>query len=82
LAKASGYLLTEISGEDQQAGQYRVKDYWVWHRDFELFRTRRQAEFARFEQWLYSERLIEKEQFLGAYYEKFDKGDETDLMLS
>jgi hypothetical protein len=41
-----------------------------------------QAEFEQFENWLHSEKLIEKEQFLGAYYEKFGGGSEEDLVLS
>jgi hypothetical protein len=59
-----------------------VRDFWSWHRNFEIFRARYQAEFERFEQWLWSERLIEKEQFLGAYYEKFEDGSEEDSVLS
>jgi len=47
-----------------------------------VFRVRFHAEFERFEDWLRSERLIEKEQFLGAYYEKFGDGSEEDLVLS
>ena len=62
--------------------QYRVRDYWSWHRNFEIFRARFQSEFERFEEWLRSERLIEKEQFLGAYYEKLENGNEDDLVLN
>ena len=40
------------------------------------------AEFERFEGWLRSEMLIEKEQFLGAYYEKPEDGSEEDWVLS
>ena len=62
--------------------QYRVRDYWSWHRNFEVFRARFHCEFERFEEWLRSERLIEKEQFLGAYYEKPEGGSEEDSVLS
>ena len=75
-------MKTEIYCESPESAQYRVRDFWSWHRNFEVFRTRFQSEFERFEEWLRLERLIEKEQFLGAYYEKFEEGDEEDLVLS
>jgi hypothetical protein len=79
---AEGYLFTEVWCEVPEARQYRVKDSWLWHRHFERFRDRFQTEFETFEQWLRATGLIETEQFLGAYYEKFDGGDEEDLVLS
>ena len=81
LSKADGYLRSEVWCESPQLLQYRVKDSWSRHRNFELFRARFQAEFERFEEWIRSEGLIEKEQFLGAYYEKSDDGSEEDLVL-
>jgi intein/homing endonuclease len=62
--------------------QYRVKDFWNWHRDFEIFRARFQDNFERFEEWLRSEKLIERELFLCAYYEKPKDGNGEDLVLS
>jgi hypothetical protein len=82
LYRADGYLLSEVRCESQDSGQYRVRDFWKWHRDFEVFRERFHKEFDRFEAWLRSEGVVEKEQFLGAYYEKFEGGDEQDLVLS
>ena len=82
LHKADGYLVTECRCESAELLQYRVRDFWRWHRNFEVFRSRFQAEFERFENWLGSERVIEREQFLGAYYEKFEDGSEEDLVLS
>jgi hypothetical protein len=82
LYRAEGYLLSEVWCESPQLAQYRVKDYWSWHRNFEIFRARFQAEFESFEQWLRSEGLIEREQFLGAYYEKFGDGSEPGLVVS
>jgi hypothetical protein len=81
LDRAQGYLRTEFWCEVPRLRQYRVKDFWSWHRNFEIFRGRFQAEFEEFEEWL-RESVIEKEQFLGAYYEKFDDGSEQDLVLS
>jgi hypothetical protein len=81
LYESDGYLATEVTCEVSETRQYRVKDFWAWHRNFERFRCQRQADFERFESWVVSEGLIEKEQFLGAYYEKSD-GDEQDLVLS
>jgi hypothetical protein len=82
LHRAEGYLSTEVRCESDEPVQYRVKDSWSWHRNFERFRDRFHVEFEKFEQWLRSEGLIEKEQFLGAYYEKFDDGSEEGLVLS
>jgi len=82
LCRADGYFATECWCESAEAAQYRIKDFWSWHRNFEVFRARFQEEFEQFEQWIRSERLIEREQFLGAYYEKFEGGSEEDLVLS
>jgi hypothetical protein len=82
LSKAHGYLETEVWCEVPEALQYRVRDFWVWHRDFERFRDVFHAELDRFEEWIRSEGLIGKEQFLGAYYEESDNGSEEDLVLS
>ena len=82
LGRADGYLQTECWCESPESGQYRVRDFWNWHRNFEIFRARFHEEFERFEEWVRSERLMEREQFLGAYYEKFEGGSEQDLILS
>jgi hypothetical protein len=78
LSQSDGYLVTEVWCESQESRQYRVKDFWNWHRDFETFRSRFQREFERFETWIVSEGLIEKQQFLGAYYERRDTGEDGD----
>jgi hypothetical protein len=82
LYEADGYLLSECWCEAARSLQYRVRDYWSWHRNFEVFRAKFRGEFERFEEWLRSEGLIEKEQFLGAYYEKPEDGSEEDWVLS
>jgi hypothetical protein len=81
LLGAEGYLFTQVWCEVPETRQYRVKDGWAGHRYFERFRDRMQAEFEKFEEWIRSEGLIEKEQFLGAYYEKSDGGSEGGLVL-
>jgi hypothetical protein len=81
LYEADGYLLTEVWCESPAARQYRVRDFWRWHRNFEIFRARFQDELDAFEKRLRAEGLIEREQFLGAYYEKPEDGSE-DLVLS
>ena len=82
LYEADGYLRSEFWCESPQSAQYRVKDFWSWHRNFEIFRTRFQAEFEQFENWMRFEGIVREEQFLGAYYEKHDDGSEEDLVLS
>jgi hypothetical protein len=81
-----GYLGTELKCESvddgtSENGRYRVKDFWTWHRGFEKFREQRSEEFAEFDRQVV-EGLIEKQEFLGAYYEKPDDGSEQDLVLS
>ena len=73
-------MLTEIWCESPQKRQYRLKDFWDWHVSFEKFRAGFQSEYGNFESWIVSDGLIEKEQFLGAYYVEHDDGD--DLVLS
>jgi hypothetical protein len=81
LKQSDGYLLTEVVCESVEFARYRVRDSWSWHQNFERFRDRFQAEFEWFESWLRAEGVIEKQEFLGAYYEKADGGEE-DLVLS
>jgi len=81
LSQSDGYLETEVKCESPESRQYRLKDFWSWHRDFEIFRSRFQREFERFESWIVAEGLIQKEQFLGAYYErKNEDGGEDELV--
>jgi len=82
LYQSDGYLLTEVRCEISKSRQYRVRDFWEWHRSFENFRSRFQLEYERFGSWILSGGLIEKEQFLGAYYERKNDGGEEDLVLS
>jgi hypothetical protein len=76
LGQTDGYRSTEVWSESPESRQYRVRDFWGWHRHFENFRARFQSEYERFEQWIVSEGFVEKEQFLGAYYEGYSDGDD------
>jgi hypothetical protein len=82
LCQADGYLGTEVWCEVAELRRYRVQDFWGWHRNFEVFRARFQDDFEHFEQWLRSEGLTEREQFLGAYYEKREDGSNQGFVLS
>jgi hypothetical protein len=82
LYQADGYLLSDCWCESPQTSQYRVKDFWSWHGSFEVFRARFHLELEHFEVWLRSNGLVEKEQFLGAYYESSEGGSEEDLVVS
>jgi hypothetical protein len=68
LRQAQGYIATEVKCESGGEGRYRVRDFWSWHRWFERFRERFSEDFARFEREMVDE-LVEKQQFVGAYYE-------------
>jgi len=57
-----------VKAEFPGDGWYRVRDFWTGHRGFEIFRERYSEEFSRFDQEIL-EGLVEKQQFVGAYYE-------------
>jgi hypothetical protein len=79
LRRAPGYIATEVECESPGERRYRVRDFWSWHRYFELFRERFAAEYERFERLIAVEGLVEREQFVGAYYEK-EAGDGDELV--
>jgi hypothetical protein len=72
-------MATEIVCESQSERRYRVRDFWSWHRYFELFREHFTAEYERFEWLLAAEGLVERKQFVGAYYER--KAGEDDELV-
>jgi hypothetical protein len=45
-----------------------VRDFWSWHRGFEVFRERFAEDFGRFDREVTDE-LAEKQEFVGAYYQ-------------
>ena len=51
--------------------RYRVRDFWNGHRGFEIFRERYSEAFAEFDRQIVDE-LVEKQEFVGAYYESGD----------
>ena len=73
LRQAEGYIATEVKYEPVGDGRYRVRDFWSGHRGFEVFRERCSEDFAEFDRRVVDE-LIEKQEFVGAYYEA--NGDE------
>jgi hypothetical protein len=68
LRRAEGFVATEVEGEPPDARQYRVRDFWSGHRGFEVYRERFSEGFAEFDRQIVDE-LIEKQEFVGAYYE-------------
>jgi hypothetical protein len=73
LRQAEGYIGTESRCESADHGQYRVRDFWKWHRGFEVFRERFSDDFAEFDRQVVGG-LIEKQAFVGAYYEADETG--------
>jgi hypothetical protein len=57
-----------VRSESVSDGRYRVRDFWSGHRAFEIFRERFVEDFSRFERQI-AEELVEKQEFVGAYYE-------------
>jgi hypothetical protein len=70
LSCGDGYLATEVECESAAERRYRVRDFWARHLFFELFRERFAAESEKFERLLFSDGLVGREQFVGAYYEE------------
>jgi hypothetical protein len=68
LRQARGYIATEVKCESGGDGRYRVRDFWSWRRGFERFREGFSEDFARFDREIVDE-LVEKQEFVGAYYE-------------
>ncbi|HET7893320.1 MAG TPA: hypothetical protein VFL34_17460 [Candidatus Sulfotelmatobacter sp.] len=68
MRQARDYIATELKCESVGDGRYRVRDFWNGHRGFEIFRERFSEDFAQFDQRIVDE-LIEKQEFVGAYYE-------------
>jgi hypothetical protein len=48
-------------------GQYRVREFWSWHRGFE-FSACFSEDFAQFDRRI-AEEMVDKQEFVGAYYE-------------
>jgi len=71
LRKAQGYRTTEVDCGSVNEGRYRVRDFWSGHRAFEIFRERFSEDLAEFDRDVIGE-LIEKQEFVGAYYESDD----------
>jgi hypothetical protein len=73
LRRAEGYIATEVKYESVGDGRYRVRDFWRGHRGFEIFRERFSEGFSQFERQIAAE-LVDREEFVAAYYEA--DGDE------
>jgi hypothetical protein len=68
LRQAAGYIVTKVNCESAGDGRYRVRDFWIGHRGFEIFRERFSEDSAQFDRQVL-EGLVEKQEFVGAYYE-------------
>jgi len=68
LRQAEGYIATVVRLESPGDERYRVRDYWRGHRGFEVFRERFSEDFAEFDRQVV-DGLVEKQEFVGAYYE-------------
>ena len=79
LSRAEGYLGSELVLESKVERLYAAFDYWTSHVDFGAFRATHRAECDRFVQLVAFEGLLQKETFLGSYYEE-GPDDETDIV--
>ena len=70
---------SELVLESKVERLYTAFDYWTSHSQFETFRRTYQMECERFAQLVWFEGLLEKEVFLGSYYEE-GPDDESDIV--
>jgi hypothetical protein len=68
LRQTESYIAADVKCESVGDGRYRIRDFWRGHRGFEIFRERFSEGFNQFERQIAGE-LVEKEEFVGAYYE-------------
>ena len=68
LRQTEGFIATDVKLESPGDGRYRVRDFWDGHRGFEVFRERLSEGFAEFDRQIV-DGLVEKQEFVGAYYE-------------
>ena len=80
LSRAQGYARTETWCESSTERQYRVRDFWWSHREFEAFRARSVVEVERFHSLLISEGIASKFEVVGTYYD--ERGDGDDLVAT
>jgi heme-degrading monooxygenase HmoA len=81
LQKASGFLGTELSCESEIERRYRTFDYWESHLHFEAFREIYKADRERLFRLVESEKILDRELLLGAFYTGGpDLDDETGLV--
>jgi len=80
LHQGEGYDRTEVWCESTRERQYRVADVWGSHREFEIFRTRFEADLKRFHSRLLSEGIVSKYEVVGTYYD--ERGDGDDLVAT
>ena len=64
--QSEAYLATDVTRESDE--RCRVRDFWSGHLGFERFRERFAEVLGRFDRWI-AEELVEKQEFVGAYYE-------------
>ncbi len=76
LGRAEGYRKTELKCESSRTCE--VRDVWRSHIEFEAFRERFAADYQRFSERLLAEGLIERQEWLGSFYEdESDDGAES-----
>ena len=68
LRQAESYVATEVQCESVGDGRYRIRDFWSGHRGFEIFREQFAEDFGRLDRFI-AEELVEKQEFVGAYYQ-------------
>jgi hypothetical protein len=78
LKRSAGYVRSDLQCEGE--GQYRLRDFWTSHWEFESFRAAFVKELDEFNRQLREEGLIEREWLIGSYYVADDDNGEEGLV--
>jgi hypothetical protein len=83
LKRSRQYLGSLLQLESQAERRYRLQDSWASHLGFEAFRRIHQLDCDKLEQFIKREKLVVREEFLGAFYvDDPDSGEGDELVPS
>jgi hypothetical protein len=81
LSAADGFIASKLRCHSLIEKRYTLFDYWRSHQHFEAFRRHRGSECESLSRWLLDEGVIEREVWLGSFYER-DDDDGAELVAN
>jgi hypothetical protein len=81
LSRSSGYAGSELRCESPDQRQFRLKDFWKSHLEFESFRDKFAADYEQLTQRVALDRIVERQELVGMYYtDENERGEEEGLV--